>query len=79
MGVILFNLSDTDFAVKAGDRIAQLILEKIAVAEVEVVEELTDTARGAGGFGSTGVASSAASSGAAATAAAPAPAPASSS
>jgi dUTP pyrophosphatase len=56
VGVILFNHSDADFAVKAGDRIAQLVLERIAVAEVEVCEALDDTARGAGGFGSTGVA-----------------------
>ncbi len=55
VGVILFNHSDADFAVTKGDRIAQLILEKIEVAEVAVVEELSETARGAGGFGSTGV------------------------
>jgi deoxyuridine 5'-triphosphate nucleotidohydrolase len=57
VGVILFNHSDEDFSVKAGDRIAQLILEKIEVAEVNVCETLEDTARGAGGFGSTGVSS----------------------
>lgn len=39
-----------------GDRIAQLVLEQIVTPEVEVVEDLDDTARGAGGFGSTGVA-----------------------
>ena len=54
VGVILFNHSDTDFAVKAGDRVAQLILERIMTPEVEEVEDLDDTARGAGGFGSTG-------------------------
>jgi len=54
VGVILFNHGEADFAVKAGDRIAQLVLERIAVAEVQVVEALDDTARGAGGFGSTG-------------------------
>ena len=54
VGVILFNHSDTDFAVKAGDRVAQLILERILTPEVEEVEDLDDTARGAGGFGSTG-------------------------
>ncbi len=42
-------------AVKRGDRIAQLILERIAVADVEEVTELDATDRGAGGFGSTGV------------------------
>lgn len=38
VGVILFNHSDVDFHVKAGDRIAQLILEKIAIADVEEVD-----------------------------------------
>lgn len=42
-------------AVRKGDRIAQLVLEAIVTPEVEVVEELDDTSRGAGGFGSTGV------------------------
>ena len=56
VGVILFNHGDADFAIKAGDRIAQLVLERIAVAEVVVVEDLDATERGAGGFGSTGVA-----------------------
>ncbi len=58
VGVILFNHSDADFAVSAGDRVAQLVLEVIQTPAVEVVEELEDTARGAGGFGSTGVAGS---------------------
>lgn len=43
-------------AVKAGDRIAQLVLERIATPAVEEVASLDDTERGAGGFGSTGVA-----------------------
>lgn len=43
-------------AVKRGDRIAQLILERIVTPEVEEVEDLDATDRGAGGFGSTGVA-----------------------
>ena len=55
VGVVLFNFSDEDFAVAPGDRIAQMILEKVDMAEVEEVEDLPDTARGAGGFGSTGV------------------------
>uniref|UniRef100_A0A061S310 Deoxyuridine 5'-triphosphate nucleotidohydrolase n=1 Tax=Tetraselmis sp. GSL018 TaxID=582737 RepID=A0A061S310_9CHLO len=54
--VILFNLSDTDFQVKAGDRIAQLILERICTPVVEDTDDLDETARGSGGFGSTGVA-----------------------
>ncbi|KAF2750585.1 dUTP diphosphatase [Sporormia fimetaria CBS 119925] len=54
VGVILANLSDTDFEVKVGDRIAQLIVEKIVMPEVVVVEKLDESVRGAGGFGSTG-------------------------
>jgi dUTP pyrophosphatase len=42
-------------AVKQGDRVAQLILERILTPEVEEVEDLDATDRGAGGFGSTGV------------------------
>jgi len=52
--VILYNTSDTDHFIKKGDRIAQLILEKIATPEVAVVLELSYTERGDGGFGSTG-------------------------
>ncbi|KAK8580908.1 hypothetical protein V6N13_143965 [Hibiscus sabdariffa] len=55
LGVILFNHSDVDFEVKAGDRIAQLIIEKIMTPDVLEVEDLDSTTRGAGGFGSTGV------------------------
>ncbi len=42
-------------AVKKGDRIAQLILERIVTPEVEEVEDLDSTVRGAGGYGSTGL------------------------
>jgi dUTP pyrophosphatase len=52
--VVLFNLSDADFSIKQGDRIAQLVLERIHTPEVVVVEKLAGTVRGAGGFGSTG-------------------------
>ena len=55
VGVVLFNHGDQDFEVKMGDRIAQLILEKISTPEVEEVSALEDTVRGTGGFGSTGV------------------------
>ncbi|XP_028773824.1 deoxyuridine 5'-triphosphate nucleotidohydrolase-like [Neltuma alba] len=55
VGVILFNHSDADFEVKIGDRIAQLIIERIMTPEVEEVQDLDSTARGEGGFGSTGV------------------------
>ena len=56
VGVILFNFSDTDYSIEEGDRIAQLILERILTPEVIEVESLEDTERGAGGYGSTGVA-----------------------
>ncbi|KAK5663424.1 hypothetical protein OQA88_3853 [Cercophora sp. LCS_1] len=52
--VLLFNHGDKDFEVKEGDRIAQLILERIYTPEVVEVEELEESVRGAGGFGSTG-------------------------
>ena len=55
VGVILFNFGEEDFEVAPGDRIAQLILERIATPDVEVVADLDATDRGAGGFGSTGV------------------------
>ena len=55
--VLLFNLSDVDFEVKAGDRIAQLIIEKYTPTQIMEVEELSETNRGEGGFGSTGVSS----------------------
>ncbi|TXG53126.1 hypothetical protein EZV62_022295 [Acer yangbiense] len=55
VGVILFNYSDADFEVKVGDRIAQLIIEKITTPDVLEVEDLDSTVRGEGGFGSTGV------------------------
>eukprot|EP01029_Cantina_marsupialis_P028172 TRINITY_DN775816_c0_g1_i1.p1 TRINITY_DN775816_c0_g1~~TRINITY_DN775816_c0_g1_i1.p1 ORF type:complete len:241 (-),score=76.44 TRINITY_DN775816_c0_g1_i1:206-886(-) len=53
VGVVLFNHGEEDFAIKKGDRIAQLILERISMADIEEVEELDETERGAGGFGST--------------------------
>lgn len=56
VGVVLFNHGEEDFVVKRGDRVAQLILERISMADIVEVDELPDTERGAGGFGSTGVA-----------------------
>lgn len=56
VGVVLFNFGENDFEIKTGDRIAQLVLEKIETPEVVDVAELSETQRGAGGFGSTGVA-----------------------
>jgi deoxyuridine 5'-triphosphate nucleotidohydrolase len=55
VGVVLFNFGSEDFHVEVGDRIAQLILEQISMVPAVQVEELTETERGAGGFGSTGV------------------------
>ena len=52
--VMVHNLSNNDYVIKKNDRIAQLILEKIKTPPVELVEELDDTVRGEGGFGSTG-------------------------
>ena len=55
--VLLFNLSqDTDFSVSPGDRIAQMIIEKYTPTTLFEVESLSETVRGEGGFGSTGVA-----------------------
>ena len=56
-GVVLFNHSEQDFEIKRGDRIAQLILERICMADLVEVEELSSTERGSGGFGSTGISS----------------------
>lgn len=54
VGVILVNLSNEDFTVENGERIAQMVIAKHERAEWEEVETLSDTIRGAGGFGSTG-------------------------
>jgi len=55
IGIILFNFSGRPFTVQRGDRIAQLVFARIEKARFESVEQLTDTARGTGGFGHTGV------------------------
>jgi dUTP pyrophosphatase len=55
VGVILFNHSDEDFQILKGDRIAQLIIQKISMCKVLEVESLDETARGVSGYGSTGV------------------------
>ncbi|SAM01456.1 hypothetical protein [Absidia glauca] len=54
VGVVLFNFSKEDYKVSEGDRIAQLVLEKIYTPEVAEVDDLDATDRGAGGYGSTG-------------------------
>ena len=55
IGVILVNLSNDDFVIQNGERIAQMIIAKHERAEWIEVQELTETSRGEGGFGSTGV------------------------
>ncbi|PHH63714.1 hypothetical protein CDD81_5586 [Ophiocordyceps australis] len=52
--VLLFNHADEAYEVKEGDRIAQLVLERIVTPDVVEVEQLDESVRGAGGFGSTG-------------------------
>jgi dUTP pyrophosphatase len=54
VSVVLFNHGAAPFAVAAGDRVAQLVLSRIATPAVAVVAHLPSTTRGAGGFGSTG-------------------------
>ena len=53
--VILVNLSDTPFSIEPGERIAQMVFARCEQAQLEEVESLDETQRGAGGFGSTGV------------------------
>jgi dUTP pyrophosphatase len=55
VGVILINLSNEPFVIEDGERIAQLVFAKVEQAQWQETEVLSDTDRGAGGFGSTGV------------------------
>jgi dUTP pyrophosphatase len=55
IGVILVNLSSETFVIENGERIAQLVIAKHERAEWNEVDALSETARGAGGFGSTGL------------------------
>lgn len=55
VGVILVNLSNETFVIENGERIAQLVFAKFEQAVFNKVDELTQTVRGEGGFGSTGV------------------------
>ena len=54
VGVLLINLSQEEFVVNDGERIAQMIIARHEQAEIIQVEELSDTERGSGGFGHTG-------------------------
>lgn len=53
--VLLINLSDSDFTIADGERIAQMVIMRYEQSELIEVEELDDTERGAGGYGHTGV------------------------
>ena len=55
VGVILINLGSEDFVVENGERIAQMVIAKHERADWNLVDNLSETARGEGGFGSTGV------------------------
>jgi len=54
VGVILINHGDTDFHIQRGDRIAQMVIAALPVVDFIEVDELDDTERGSGGFGSSG-------------------------
>jgi dUTP pyrophosphatase len=54
VGVILINHGKNDFHIKKGERIAQMVINKVESADFKEVEELSETKRGDGGFGSTG-------------------------
>lgn len=54
INVVLFNTGDHIFSVKRGMKIAQLVIKQIITPQIEVVDELEETERGDGGFGSTG-------------------------
>jgi dUTP pyrophosphatase len=54
LGVIVMNAGNAVFEIAHGDRIAQMVLAPVVQARFDLVDSLTDTARGAGGFGSTG-------------------------
>jgi dUTP pyrophosphatase len=55
INVILYNSDKADFQLSKGDRIAQIIIEKHYNFPLEIVNDLSDTNRGSGGFGSTGI------------------------
>lgn len=55
IGVLLVNLSDRDFTVNDGERIAQMVIARHETAEFAIVDALDETERGAGGYGHTGV------------------------
>ena len=54
IGIILFNFSETPFAIRRGDRIAQMVIAQVVKAQFKNVDALPNTERGEGGFGHTG-------------------------
>ncbi|MBR4476324.1 MAG: dUTP diphosphatase [Kiritimatiellae bacterium] len=55
VGVILANFGDSDFEVRKGDKIAQIVVAPVLQAQIEEADVIDETDRGSGGFGSTGV------------------------
>ena len=55
IGVILINLSDSPYVIEPGERIAQMVIARYEHAELELVESISETERGDGGFGHTGL------------------------
>ncbi|MDL2327678.1 dUTP diphosphatase [Ruminococcaceae bacterium OttesenSCG-928-A11] len=55
IGIVIINLGQDDFVVNSGDRIAQLVLQEVPKVQWEETDELSESNRGSGGFGSTGV------------------------
>jgi dUTP pyrophosphatase len=55
IGIIMINHGEEDFIIQRGDRIAQMVIKEVVRGDFELVEELPDSTRSAGGFGHTGV------------------------
>ena len=55
IGVIIHNLGEEDFVIKKYDRIAQMVITRLPIVNLQIVQTLEQTDRGVGGFGSTGV------------------------
>jgi len=53
--ILILNISDQNYNIKKGEKIAQILIQKVEKAEIKEVEKLDKTSRGHGGFGSTGV------------------------
>jgi dUTP pyrophosphatase len=54
IGIVLFNTTDEPFEVHVGDRIAQMVLAPVVTAKFNIIDKLSDSIRGTGGYGSTG-------------------------